>query len=351
MTCGFLGGRSLFGKETAQTCFGFVCNGRPTWLFESSGPLLEGYGKPFGLWRYERWAVSKLPSQDSPCSRHQVCSPWHHLKLQGICKSHGTSISHVLRVLPFRVVKPPRQKKTYTKIRPDTPRYLHGIPPDTSDMTQKQPRYVQIHSSRYELKTAQIRPDTSRYGLKPAQMHPDTSRYGLKPSQINPDTSRYVQIWPKNGPDTPRYVQIRLKPAQIYPDTSRYDQIRPKIGPDTTIFFCMWTFCLLFRPLKVFRKRQVKHRDGDGDDDDDVSFGDWNFCLVSGRASVWFPTLVLINGVSSVWLPALDWPMPGFRHWSNTVMVMVMMMMMLVLVTEISVWFPAGQVSGFRRLY
>jgi hypothetical protein len=87
--------------------------GRPTWLFESSGPLLEGYGKPFGLWRYERWAVSKLPSQDSPCSRHQVCSPRHHLKLQGICKSHGTSISHVLRVLPFRVVKPPAKKNIY----------------------------------------------------------------------------------------------------------------------------------------------------------------------------------------------------------------------------------------------
>ena len=139
-------------------------------------------------------------------SRHQVCSPRHHLKLQGICKSHGTSISHVLRVLPFRVVKPPRQKKTYTKIRPDTPRYLHGIPPDTSDTTQKQPRYVQIHSSRYELKTAQIR-------LRYVQI------YGLKPSQIHPHTSRYVQIRPKNGPDTSRYG---LKPAQIHPDTSRY---------------------------------------------------------------------------------------------------------------------------------
>ena len=129
-------------------------------------------------------------------SRHQVCSPRHHLKLQGICKSHGTSISHVLRVLPFRVVKPPRQKKTYTKIRPDTPRYLHGIPPDTSDTTQKQPRYVQIHSSRYELKTAQIHPDTS-------QIRPD-----IRPKTV-PDTPRYVQILPKNGPDTPRYVQIR----------------------------------------------------------------------------------------------------------------------------------------------
>ena len=206
-------------------------------------------------------------------SRHQVCSPRHHLKLQGICKSHGTSISHVLRVLPFRVVKPPRQKKTYTKIRPDTPRYLHGIPPDTSDTTQKQPRYVQIHSSRYELKTAQIRLRYVQiYGLKPSQIHPDTSRYDLKTAQIHPDTSRYVQIRPKTGPDTPRYVQIRpktvpdkpryvqirpdttkkrprytqirpdtsrygLKPAQIYPDTSRYDQIRPKNGPDTTIFF------------------------------------------------------------------------------------------------------------------
>ena len=125
-------------------------------------------------------------------SRHQVCSPRHHLKLQGICKSHGTSISHVLRVLPFRVVKPPRQKK----IRPDTPRYLHGIPPDTSDTTQKQPRYVQIHSSRYELKTAQIHPDTS-------QIRPD-----IRPKTV-PDTPRYVQIRPKNGPDTPRYVQIR----------------------------------------------------------------------------------------------------------------------------------------------
>ena len=163
-------------------------------------------------------------------SRHQVCSPRHHLKLQGICKSHGTSISHVLRVLPFRVVKPPRQKKTYTKIRPDTPRYLHGIPPDTSDTTQKQPRYVQIHSSRYELKTAQIHPDTSqiRPDIRPKTV-PDTPRYVQIRPKNGPDTPRYVQIRPKTGPDTPRYVQIRPKTVS---DKPRYVQIRPKNGPD-----------------------------------------------------------------------------------------------------------------------
>ena len=54
----------------------------------------------FGLWRYERWAVSKLP-----------------FKIRQLASSMLTPTSPKVTQTFLERFKPPRQKKTYTKIR------------------------------------------------------------------------------------------------------------------------------------------------------------------------------------------------------------------------------------------